>query len=419
MSDKDQFTFDDDDDFPETNLGGKSEPQKLDLDDAGSPENGLTEEHESQELDLSYAEDFPETDLSDAFSEGEHVAGDSVLDVPEKQVKGGGNSKTRILLMVLLLVIAVGAGAYYFMGLGGTTPSVPTVPVAAKKTTKSVALPAQSPKQAPVTPAKLEPVKKPVTVAVPPPPPEPTAKVAPTKQAVAVATKQAPPKVTPAAKVVVEKPKIKPAEQSSVKVAVPAPQAKPVEKKSAPVPAPLPAPQKATVSAPPAPAPAVSAQAAATPKPMVGGVFALDAGSYLLKSNRDSLVAKIKKLGYEPFVTPVDATLDMTRLRLGTFSKDELQEALSFARSIEPGAFSAPAGEGYVVYAGTFLKSKNVDKLSQRFLEEGIKVHAEPIQVVKTLSRIRFGSFATKEDAAVVAKEVAAVGIQAEVVKSK
>ncbi len=109
----------------------------------------------------------------------------------------------------------------------------------------------------------------------------------------------------------------------------------------------------------------------------------------------------------------------MTRLRLGTFSKDEVQEALAFARTIEPGSYSAPAGERYVIYAGTFLNTRVADKLTQRLLAEGIKVYPEPVQVVRTLSRIRFGSFATKEDAATAAREVGEVGLKAKVVKSK
>ncbi len=354
--------------------------------------NKQDDQDESQGLGLNYDDDFPETDLSAAFAEGEQVADESAFGEQEQKVEGGGNSRTRVLLMVLLLVIASGAGAYYFMGLGGTTPPVPTVPVPAQKTTKSVALPSKPAKKI-VAPAKAEPAAKPVTVAVPPPPAKPVAKVAQTKQPVAVAKKEAPPVAKPAAKVVKEE--------------------------AAPTPVAVPAPQKATVSMSPAPAPVASTKIAEPPNQVIAGVFALDAGSYLLESNRDALVAKIKKLGYKPLVTPVDATLDMTRLRLGTFGKDEVQEALDFARTIEPGAYSAPAGEGYVVYAGTFLKSGNVDRLTQSFLKEGIKVHPEPVQVVRTLNRIRFGSFATKEDATAAARELGQSGLKATVVKFK
>ncbi len=414
MSDKDQFTFEDDDDFPETNLGDKDEPQEPDLSDEGFPETSLGDQDESEEPVLGYEDDFPETDLSAAFLEGEHVAEESVLDGAVPKVKGDGNSRPRMLLMVLLLVIAVGAGAYYFMDLGGTTPSVPTVPVPAQKTTKSVALPAKAAK-APAAPDKVEPAAKPVTVAVPPPPVEPAAEVTPAKKSVAVAIPPAP----PAAKAVATKPKIEPAKQPVAQVAVPAPQPKVVETKATTTPAPAPAPQKAAIPVPSVATPAASTKATVPTKQVVGGAFTLDAGSYLFEANRNSLVAQIKGLGYEPLVTPVDATLDMTRLRLGTFNKDEVQEALDFARSIEPGAYSAPAGDGYVVYAGTFLKAESVDKLSQRFLKEGVKVHPEPVQVVRTLSRIRFGSFATKQAATAAASELSQSGLTSVVVKSK
>lgn len=374
MPDKDQFTFDDDDDFPETNPGGRKD---------------------SLESYLGTDDNSPEADLSGVFSDGEHEAEKPMNEEPEPKAKGGGSSMMRIILMVLLLVVVVAAGAYYFMGLGGTTPSVPTVLVPAQKTKKSVALPPQTakapvvPAKAPVIPTQAGEAAKPVTVAVPPPPPpaetevtaaEKTAdkaaeKTAPAKQP-AIAAKPQPVLVPQSAKkTVAEKPK--PVKQTAIQVVAPA------------------------------------------TKQVAGGAYGLDAGSYLLESNRKILAAKIKKLGYEPIITPVDATLHMTRLRLGTFGKDEVQEALDFARTIEPGSYSAPADDRYVIYAGTFLKSRNVEKLSQRFLTEGIKVYPEPVQVVRTLSRIRFGSFATREDAAVAAREVGEEGLRAEVVKSK
>jgi cell division septation protein DedD len=155
------------------------------------------------------------------------------------------------------------------------------------------------------------------------------------------------------------------------------------------------------------------------PAQVAGGAFTLDAGSYLFESNRDALVAKINNLGYKSLVTPVDAKLDMTRLRLGTYRKEDVRKALDFARSIEPGAYSAPAGDGFVIYAGTFLKKRTVDNLTKRFLDEGVKVYPEPVQVVRTLSRIRFGSFATREDAMVAVNAAGKAGVKAVVVKAK
>lgn len=391
MSDKDQFTFEDDDENPETNQDDKVDLQSSDNADEEFPGLGLGDPGEPQGLGLDYDDDFPETDLSAAFSEGEHAMDDPAQGEPVEYVKGGGSSRTKSLLLVLLLVVAGGAGAYYFMDLGGSTLSVPAVPVPAQKAKQSVALPAKPASKA-VPPAKVEPAEKPVTVAVPPPPPaEPAAKVVETGQTAPAVKEQAPAAASADEKSEALKPEAKPASVS----------------------------QKAVVAAPTPTKKTEPTKVATLPKEKVGGAFVLDAGSYLLESNRDNLVAKIEKLGYEPLVTQVDATLDMTRLRLGTFSKDEVQEALDFARTIEPGAYSAPAGDRYVVYAGTFLQKDNIDKLSQRFLKEGIKVHPEPVQVVRGLNRIRFGSFATKQEAADAAQKIAASGVKAEVVKFK
>jgi cell division septation protein DedD len=404
MADKDQFTFEDDDDFPETDLGNQEKSPGSDLDNNEEfPETDLGDLDASLASDMDSDDEFPEMDLSAAFSDGEHEAEMSVPDEPAAKGKSPGNSRTRILLIVLLLVVAGGAGAYYFMGLGGTTPSVPSVPVPAKKTAKSVALPPK-PAKAPAAKAKAqaEPAAKPVVVAVPPPPPaaKPAAKEAPAPKPIAA-----------------EKPKSVPVAKTAEKVAPEKP--KPAAKVAAQAPKPTPAPQKATAVAPPPSKPVETPKPVVQSKQVAGGAYALDAGSYLLESNRKALVKKIKKFGYEPLITPIDATLDMTRLRLGTFDKAEVQEALDFARTIEEGAYSAPAGDRYVVYAGTFLQSGNVDKLTQLFLAEGIKVHPEPVQVVRTLSRVRFGSFATKEDAAAAAREVGEAGLKASVVKAK
>ena len=359
MSDKDQFTFDDND-------------------------------------------DFPEADLSSAFSDGEFEADTPAPEVQEeaepmeeknsREVKkvdspsGSGGSRSRILLLVLLLVVAGAAGAYYFMDLGGTTAVAPTVSKSAQKAQKTVALPPQPAKAPPAAPVKTEPVAKPVAVAVPPPPPvQPAAK--------------------PAVQIAAPADKPIPADQPVV-------QEKAADKIN-------PALQTAKAEVAPAAKPMPTPEPVAAPAQVAGGIFSLDAGSYLFESNRDSLVTKLEKLGYEPLVTPVEAKLDMTRLRLGTYRKEEVQKALDFARAIEPGAYSAPAGDGYVIYVGTFLRKSTVDRLTKRFLAEGIKVHPEPVQVVRTLSRIRFGSFATRADAMAAADAAVKVGVKAVVVEVK
>ncbi len=352
-------------------------------------------------------DDFPETDLSSAFSEGEHAAELQPQEKPEPKGKGDGGGRMRILLMLLLLVVAGAAGAYYFMDLGGTTPMVPAVPVLAQKTTKSVALPPQ-PANAPSAPVQTGPAEKPITISVPPPPVEQPAESASDKQAPAKEIAASQPEI---AKKLQSVPEVKPAgnvadTKSTTVTVVVQPEVKVAATAS----------QKPAVPAQPASSLAGLPKPAEITKP-VGGPYALDAGSYLLESNRDILVEKARKLGYETLVTPIDAKLDMTRLRLGTFSKDEVQGVLTVARTIEPAAYSAPAGDRYVIYAGTFLQPRSVEKLTQRFAAEGFKVYAEPVQVVRTLSRIRFGSFVTKEDAEAAALAATEAGLQATVVK--
>jgi hypothetical protein len=439
MTDKDQFIFDEDDDFtetsredqqssPELDAGGDEFPgidmadqkdsPELDLDKQGVPENSSEEQQPSLELDGS-DDGFPESDLSASFAEGEHSLDQPDDDAPGAGSPDGGNPKQRSLLMILLLVVIGAAGAFYFMDLGGNATKVPTVSVPAQTDSKAVALPAQ-PMPEPPAPGQAETATNPATVTVQPPPPP-----------AAAAGPESPQPVTETgpSSAAAEKPD---SEQGAVTSSTEP--AKPMEQQPATAEQqPAMASQAATVAKPettpasPSPAAAAAPEAAdaASPKPtpaptqVANAAYSLDAGSYLFESNRESLVSKIKKLGYDPMISPVDATLDMTRLRLGTYSKDEIQDALAFARTIEPGAYSAQAGDRYIVYAGTFLRSGNVDKLTKRFLDEGITVHPEPVQVVRTLSRIRFGRFATKEDAAVAAREINDAGLQVEVVKLK
>ena len=442
MSDKDQFTFEDEDESPENSVTKKAEPQEPDAgggeiffdteedlpgtslgeqanteesdkgneefffateDEDSEPEQEVQSELDTptdDEASFSGDEDLFGDNLNAGFPEDEEEIDDPVNFAPETQEKSGG-SKNRTLLMVLLLVIVVAGGAYYFMGLGSSTPSVPTVKMPVETPAKAVSVP-PPPQPAKVPAQKAAPEKEtPVTVAVPPP------------SAPAVAKTEAKPAVKAAKPAPLEKPKQEPAKPAQA-VTEKAPKAPPVKAAEPP-----------NIKTMVATTPVEVAKPAAAPKPVVApkqvadGAYALDAGSYLVKSNRKALVAKIEKLGYQPLVTPVEATLDMTRLNLGTFSKEEVKASLTFAREIEPGSYSAPAGDGYVIYAGTFFKTNNLEKIKKRFFAEGVQVKSEPVQVIRTLSRVRFGSFASKEDAAEAVSAVAKAGVKATVVKAK
>lgn len=452
MSDKDQFIFEDEDETPETGVGSEGKSQQPDAGDSEiffDTENDLlgkslgeqadtegsdigsesfffdTEDDGSDVKQEKQPESGVEKESVESFSGDEDLFGDNLnagfpdnedIDdpvelAPEPHGKGG-SSKNRTLLMVLLLILVAAGGAYYFMGLGSSTPSVPTVKMPVEKPAKVVSVPPPPPPVETAAPKKDEVV----TAAVPPPP---VAAVAKTEAKPAASAAKAEP-VAKAKEEPVAKPATKP-----VAVTAPAP-VKPAPVATGKASTPPAKTAEATVvkeTASPAPAQSVktvpAAKPAAAPKQVVDGSYALDAGSYLLDSNRKALIAKIEKLGYRPIVTPVEATLNMTRLRLGTYSKEDVQANLAAARKIEPGSYSAPAGEGYVIYAGTFLRTNNLEKLTKRFQDEGISIKSEPVQVVRTLSRIRFGSFASKKAAAEAASAVADAGVKVTVVKTK
>lgn len=346
------------------------------------------------------SDDFPDTDLSSAFSDGEHSVPEPDLEEEYEErgtaaATGGGSSRSRILLLVLLMVVAVAAGAYYFMDLGGTTPNVPPAP---EKAAKVVVLPPQPASQT------GEPAGAAQTVTVPVPVPAQDGETAakPADATPAAAPQDTTAAVAPSA----QKAETAPSEASEKPVA--AATVKTEEKVA----------QAESVPAATSAVPAAVAEKAPL-KVAALGAYNLDAGSFLLAGNRDALVKKLRGLGYEPLVTPVDATVPMTRLSLGVFPANAVEEALALARSIEPSSFSVPAGDGFVIYAGTFLQTQNVEALTARFLKEGIRAKSEPIEMKKTLSRVRFGSFTTRDEAEAAAREAGEAGVKSTVVKGR
>ncbi|MCK4536896.1 MAG: SPOR domain-containing protein [Desulfuromonadales bacterium] len=349
MPEKDEFTFDDNDDFPETDLSGA-------FADAEQEALGLSDDPEPP--------DAPET--PGAFSETGEMMEEPP---PPRKSKGGGPSKSRTLLLVLLLVIVAAAGAYYFMGLGGMTSEPPVPP---QKSQQVVAVPPP------------QPTKAPVVVPVQPVPQKPATTPAADTDAKAVAS---PDKTEAAAAAKVDPVASKEQEEKQ-------------EEQKQPQ-----AVAAAAVPAKPEPAPAVST-----------GTYVLDAGAFLFASQREELKKKISALGYKPVVSQVQASVRLIRLRVGSFSKDQLAAALDDVRKIAPGAFSLARDGQHVVYAGSFADQHNVQRLRKRFLEKGITVVEEPVKVDRNLSRIQFGVFADDASAEAAARQAEQAGIPVRVV---
>ncbi|MEJ2519611.1 MAG: SPOR domain-containing protein [Desulfuromonadales bacterium] len=374
-------------------------------------------------------DEFPETDLSESFADAEHV----MEDPPAEEADDSASSQTdwdnepsqpsqtgiRFPLLLLLLVIGGFGGVYYVLNLGETPSDVPTVPAQTQKPA-----PAETTLPSPAGPAAesaAETAQKGGGITVPAPAP-PSAQPGAGQEAAATGDSVSPKPAVVDQQADAAAPQGE--DQAVAETSPPESSTRPPAVSEETTAAAGEAPSDASQPDEAGPAMAKPDMAAATTpteaSPQAGeGLYILNAGAYLLDANRDALVAKIRKLGYEPVVTSVDTQVDMTRLRLGTFASDEVDEALAAARAIEPGAYSAPAGEGYVIYAGTFLTPGNIKRLTQKFLEQGIKVYPEPVRVTKKLSRVRFGSFATRDEAVAAADALAEAGVETVVIKSR
>ncbi len=349
---------------------------------------------------------FPDTDLSGAFSEGEQAAPDE----PEypMTIKKSGGSKTRLLLGLLVLVVAGGAAYYFLMMEEPPPPPKPPAKkaVVAPKPPPAPAAVASTP-AAPAQPAA--PAGSSAQVSVPPPPVKPAPAPAPAPAAVK-------PAVAPATVAVAPPPKpATPAAAAAPAQAKPAPAAA-VQAPAKPVPAAM-TPSPKPVSAP---APAAKPDVAKAAVPAVtGGPWLVEAGTYLNASALKAAEKKIRVLGYEPQVTTTQKSVRMTRLRLGSFPESEVKEALAYARGIAPDAFALRAGETFTVYAGTFTNPQNIRQMTQRLVSEGLPVEEEPIEVKRTISLVRFGGFADQATAAEVAGKARKAGIAAEVISPR
>jgi cell division septation protein DedD len=150
-----------------------------------------------------------------------------------------------------------------------------------------------------------------------------------------------------------------------------------------------------------------------------GGPWLVEAGTYLNKAALNSVETKIRALGYEPRVSTTKKNVRMIRLRIGTVAEGNLKEALAKARTIVPEAFALRSGGMFAVYAGTFADPQNLLQMSERLTNQGFKVQEEPVEVMRTISLVRFGGFNDKTAADEAANRARRAGIAAEVVKPR
>ncbi|MDX9709255.1 MAG: SPOR domain-containing protein [Trichloromonas sp.] len=188
-------------------------------------------------------------------------------------------------------------------------------------------------------------------------------------------------------------------------------QSPPVPAKS-PSPAPAkPAPEKIVLKKP-APASAPASTAA------VGGPYLIQAGAYGETTNRDRAMAKIKALGYEAQVTPLNRTLPVTRLLIGVYPPETARAKAKELEPMVPKNFTLPRGEGLALYAGSYTDSNKAQAAVQALAARGVTVTEERAEVETTLWRVSFGGFADKAQAEKVAVQARAAGLEARVLRN-
>ena len=172
-----------------------------------------------------------------------------------------------------------------------------------------------------------------------------------------------------------------------------------------------PAPAK-TVVEKPAPASTPTSTAA------VGGPYLIQAGAYGETTNRDRAMAKIKALGYEAQVTPLNRTLPMTRLLIGVYPPATARAKAKELEPMVPKNFTLPRGEALALYAGTYNDTNKAQAAVQALAARGVAVTEERAEVETTLWRVSFGGFADKAQAEKVAVQARAAGLEARVLRN-
>lgn len=177
------------------------------------------------------------------------------------------------------------------------------------------------------------------------------------------------------------------------------------------VPPTTPAPAKTVVGKP---APASTPVSTA----VVGGPYLIQAGAYGETTNRDRAIAKIKALGYEAQVTPLNRTLPMTRLLIGVYPPATARAKSRELEPMVPKNFTLPRGDALALFAGSYSDSNKAQAAIQALAARGVPVTEERADVQTTLWRVSFGGFADKAQAQKIADQARAAGLEARVLRN-
>lgn len=169
-----------------------------------------------------------------------------------------------------------------------------------------------------------------------------------------------------------------------------------------------------TVTEKPAPATPVTAKSVAS----VGGPFVIQAGAYGETANRDLAIRKIKQLGYDAQVTPLNKNQPVTRLLIGVYPPEIARVKARDLEPVVPKNFTLPRGDALALYAGSYNDPNKAKAAVQALAARGVSVTEERADVTTTLWRVSFGGFADKAQADKVADQARAAGLETRVLRN-
>jgi hypothetical protein len=147
--------------------------------------------------------------------------------------------------------------------------------------------------------------------------------------------------------------------------------------------------------------------------------YFIHAGSYLLGSDRLHTEKIVRRLGFEPELSPERREVEMIRLLIGVFSAEEARERLRELAKEAASAFILPRGNRVAVYAGSYYSINEARNFSARLARRGIRTQEEPVHVMMTFKRVAFGSFNSRGAAEEVAFKARAAGLEVMVMRGR
>jgi cell division septation protein DedD len=159
------------------------------------------------------------------------------------------------------------------------------------------------------------------------------------------------------------------------------------------------------VEAPPEPpvTPAVKAE--------VKQLFALESAGYLSAGAVKKARARLEQLGYATTRSRHSEKHKMTRLLVDLYPKPQAEARLAEIRVLSEGAFMAAEHGKFAVYAGSFLSAANARKLAERLRRKGVEIREIAVPVDLQSTRLKFGSFSSRDQALKVAAKLKKNGL--------